>query len=183
MSSENATGGQAATAENPNPHVRRIVTGHDENGKAIIWMDGEAENSRYPNERMISTLLWSTDSAPADWSHDEDYGARKLGTAPPANGTRFMHSVLQPSQIEGAPDPAHLHRTDSIDYKVIISGEVTMYLDDSKVVCRQGDVIISRGTNHTWINEGTDPCRSVTVLVDANPKRDDAVAGMTQQRH
>src|ERR1700722_1277060 len=119
--------------EKKNPHVRRIVTGHDENGKAIIWMDGDAENSKYPNERMISTLLWCTDSAPADWSHDEDMGARILGTAPPANGTRFMHSQLLPGSFEG-PWPAHLHRTDSIDYKVIISGEVTMYLDDSKVV-------------------------------------------------
>jgi quercetin dioxygenase-like cupin family protein len=168
--------------EKKNPHVRRIVTGHDDSGKAIIWMDGDAENSKYPNERMISTLLWCTDSAPADWSQDEDMGARVLGTAPPANGTRFMHSQLLPGSFEG-PWPEHLHRTDSIDYKVIISGEVTMYLDDSKVVCRQGDVIISRGTNHTWINEGSEPCRSVTVLVDADPKRSDAVAGLTQQRH
>jgi mannose-6-phosphate isomerase-like protein (cupin superfamily) len=166
----------------PDPHVRRIVTGHDKNGKSVVSIDGYAANHKHPNERMISTLLWCTDGAPADWSSAEDFGDRKLGTAPPANGTRFMHSELQPGQVEEGGWP-HMHRTDSIDYKVIISGEVTMYLDDSKVVCKPGDVIIGRGTNHAWVNEGTAPCRSVTVLVDAVPKRADAVSGLTTQKH
>jgi mannose-6-phosphate isomerase-like protein (cupin superfamily) len=163
------------------PHIRRIVTGHDASGKSVIAMDGYATNHKYPNERMISSLLWCTDSAPATWDTKEDMGARILGTAPPPNGTRFMHSDLAPGEVEhGWP---HMHRTDSIDYKIIISGEVTMYLDDTKTVCKAGDVIIGMGTNHAWVNEGTVPCRSVTVLVDANPKRTDSVSGATTQKH
>lgn len=171
----------AATFEKRDPMVRRIVTTHDKDGKSVIWMDGFATNHKYPNERMISTLLWSTEGAPADYALEEDGGARILGTAPPASGTRFMHSELAPGKVEG--DWPHMHRTDSIDYKIIVSGEVTMYLDDTKVVARAGDVIIGRGTNHAWINEGTVPCRSVTILVDANPKRSDSVKGMVTQKH
>ncbi len=155
------------------PKVRRVVTGHDANGKSVVWIDGFATNHKYPNEKMISTLLWSTDGAPANFMTDEDGGARILGTAPPPEGTRFMFSELQPGQIgDGWP---HMHHTDTIDYKVIISGEVTMYLDDSKVTLKAGDIVISRGTNHAWVNEGAIPCRSVTVLVDAIPKRSSSV--------
>jgi len=170
-----------ATFEKRDPKVRRIVTTHDKNGKSVVWMDAYATNHKYPNERMISTLLWSTEGAPADYMLEEDGGARQLGTAPPARGTRFMFSELAPGKEEGGWP--HVHRTDTIDYKVIISGEVTMYLDDTKLVARAGDVIIGRGTNHAWVNEGTVPCRSVTVLVDANPKRKDSVQGLVTQKH
>jgi mannose-6-phosphate isomerase-like protein (cupin superfamily) len=139
-------------------------------------MDGCATNHKYPNGRMTSTLLWSTESSPADYTLEEDGGAKLVGTAPPTGGTRFTHTELAPGEVDGGWPP--LHRTDSIDYKVIISGEMTMYLDDSKVVCRAGDVIISRGTNHAWVNEGDVPCRAVTVLIDAVPKREDSVKGI-----
>lgn len=158
------------------PKVRRIVTTHDKDGKAVVWMDGYATNHKYPNDRMVSTLLWSTEGSPADFALEEDGGARLLGTAPPACGTRFMFGELAPGKAEDARP--QLHRTDSIDYKVIISGEVTLYLDDTKVVCHAGDVIVCRGTNHAWVNEGKVPCRSVTVLVDATPKRADSVKGL-----
>ena len=158
------------------PKIRRIVTTHDKNGKSVIWMDGYATNHKYPNDRMISTLLWSTEGSPADYMLEKDGGARLLGTAPPPFGTRFMFSELAPGKAED--DWPRLHRTDSVDYKVIISGEVTLYLDDTKVVARAGDVIIGRGTNHAWVNEGKVPCRSVTVLVDAYPKRRGSVQGL-----
>jgi mannose-6-phosphate isomerase-like protein (cupin superfamily) len=161
------------------PKVRRVVTGHDANGKSVVWIDGHATNHKYPNEKMISTLLWCTEGSPADFMADEDAGARIIGTAPPPQGTRFMHSELQPGQAHEWP---HLHRTDTIDYKVIISGEVTMYLDNSKVTLRAGDVVISRGTNHAWVNEGSVPCRSVTILVDGKPKRAASVSGNVTQK-
>lgn len=164
----------------PDPQIRRIVTGHDKDGKAVVWIDGFATNHKYPNPRMISTLLWCTDEAPGDFMKDEDFGSRVLGTAPPPNGTRCMFSVLQPGHA--AKEWPHMHRTDTIDYKVIISGEVTMYLDNSKVVCKPGDIIIQRGTNHAWVNEGSAPCRSMTVLVDGKPKREGSVSGMHTQK-
>ena len=172
---------KSSQAEKPDPKIRRIVTTHDKDGKSVIWMDANATNHKYPNERMISTLLWCTDEEPADYATKEDMGGRMLGTAPPPSGTRCMFSVLQPGQVDG-PWP-HMHHTDSIDYKVIISGEVTMYLDDTKTVAKAGDVIIGLGTNHAWVNEGTVPCRSMTVLVDGKPKRTGSVAGMQQQKH
>jgi len=69
------------------PKVRRVVTGHDANGKSVVWIDGFATNHKYPNERMISTLLWCTEGSPADFTVDEVAGARIIGTAPPAQVT------------------------------------------------------------------------------------------------
>jgi quercetin dioxygenase-like cupin family protein len=159
------------------PHIRRIVTGHDASGKAIVWMDGPATNHRYPFEKASTTLLWVTDETPSDYLAREDPGNRTAGTAPPPGGTRFAFFELQPGS-ELQP----LHRTDTVDYIVCISGSVEMALDDSFVTMNAGDVMIQRGTNHAWLNRGTEPARLAVVLTDGKPKRAGSLSGAQQAR-
>ena len=160
------------------PVFRRIVTGHDAGGKAVIWMDGPATNHKFPVEKVSSTLMWSTTSTPAAYSGDADEGARVLGTAPPANGTRFTMMEFEPGNVLHG-----LHQTDTIDYVICISGEMTMHVDDGKsVVLRPGDVLIQRGTAHGWVNTGSVPCRLAVVLIDGAPKRAGSVSGSTNAR-
>jgi len=161
------------------PKVRRVVTGHDKDGKSCVWKDGFATNHKYPNPRMISTLLWCGTEVPVDFMGDEDMGDRILGTAPPAGGFRFMFSELGPGD-KTQPMP-HLHKTDSMDFKIVLSGEVTMILDKESVILKPGDICIGRGTSHAWFNHGTEPCRSITMLIDGKPKREGSVSGMQQQ--
>jgi quercetin dioxygenase-like cupin family protein len=146
--------------------VRRVVTGHDANGKAVVLIDGEAANRRQSPSGNTSTLMWSSDATPADIAIGatiEDMGARVLGTPPPVNGTRFTVNEILP----GAQ--AVMHRTESLDYVIVISGEVEMDLDDSTVKLSAGDVMVQRGTNHAWVNRSSKPARVAFVLIDAVP--------------
>jgi len=148
------------------PPIRRIVTGHDANNVATVLWDAPAENvERSP--LGARTLLWSTQQTPCDISIGadvEDEGLRRLGTQPPVNGTRFTINDVAP----GAAG-SH-HRTESLDYAVVISGEVTLELDEGKAIrLAPGDVVIQRGTNHTWINTGSTWARLLFVLMDAQP--------------
>jgi quercetin dioxygenase-like cupin family protein len=90
-------------------------------------------------------------------------GLRILGTPPPPNGTRFTVNEF-PS---GSSSP--MHRTETIDYGVVISGEIEMQTDDESVTLRAGDVVVQRGTNHRWVNHGSVPARIAFVLIDAEP--------------
>ena len=146
--------------------LRRIVTGHDAKGSAIVWRDGPPPTEFSGADKVVATLVWSTDSVPFDYTRDEDMGARKLGIAPPAGGTRFSVVEIQPGN---AP---HMHRTDSIDYVICLQGEIEMQLDDGASVRMQaGEVMVQRGTSHAWVNRGSVPCRLAVVLVDGKPKR------------
>jgi quercetin dioxygenase-like cupin family protein len=146
--------------------VRRVVTGHDRDGVAKVIIDGEAVNARRSAGGHVSTLIWCTDETPADISIGEDIedmGARALGTPPPENGTRFAVIDFPPGNT-----PA-MHRTETIDFVIAVSGEIDMILDDSTVTLRAGDVMVQRGTNHAWHNRGSEPARVAFVLVDARP--------------
>jgi quercetin dioxygenase-like cupin family protein len=146
--------------------MRRIVTGHDERGKAIVLIDAEATNLRTSPAGNSSTLMWCSDRTPADiaiGNDIEDMGARVIGTPPPLNGTRFTINDVMPG---GA---AVMHRTESLDYVIVLAGEVEMDLDDSTVKLSAGDVMVQRGTNHAWVNRGTKPARIAFVLIDAVP--------------
>jgi quercetin dioxygenase-like cupin family protein len=151
--------------------VRRIVTKHDASGQAIVWLDESATNHKNSNPKVQSTLIWLTDETPAPFLVTDDAGARVVGTAPPAGGSRFTVIEFQPGAT------AHgLHRTDTIDYVICISGEIDMELDDSRVTMRAGDVMVQLGTNHAWINRGTEPARVAFVLLDGKPKRSGSLA-------
>ena len=153
--------------ERPNyPPIRRIVTGHDAHSVAKVIKDGPAINAKYPIPGVVSTLIWCTDEMPADISvgeHAEDLGARILGTAPPPNGTRFAVIDFPP----GAP--AVMHRSETIDYVMVLSGEIDMDMDDSTVKLKAGEVVVQRGTNHAWVNRGAERARLAVVLIDAKP--------------
>jgi quercetin dioxygenase-like cupin family protein len=93
----------------------------------------------------------------------EDMGARMLGTPPPPNGTRFTVNDIPP----GRTGP--MHRTETIDYVIVLSGEIEMEMDDSTIKLKAGDVLVQRGTNHAWINRGPKSARVAFILIDAKP--------------
>src|SRR5580704_6156535 len=159
------------------PKFRRIVTKHDASGKAAIWFDADATNHKFPNEKITSTLMWSTDCTPTALSSDEDEGDRILGSAPPLCGSRFTIMEFQPG------NEATLHRADSVDYVICRSGEIDMFLDDSQfVTLRAGEVLIQRGTSHAWANRSDKPCRLAVILLDALPKREGSISGLVSAR-
>jgi len=146
--------------------IRRVVTGHDLDLVAMALLDGVATNRKYPRPGAVSTLIWATDAMPADIAvgeQFEDMGARQLGTAPPPEGTRFTINDIPPG-TSGA-----MHRTETIDYVIVMSGEIDMEMDDSTVTLKAGDVMVQRGTRHAWINRGTGYARVAFVLIDAKP--------------
>lgn len=155
------------TADTPTlPPLRRIVTGHDGSNVAGVILDGPATNARHSPSGNVSTLIWCTEGAPADISVGEDIedlGARRLGTAPPRHGTRFAVIDFPPGS-----KPA-MHRTETVDYVICLSGEIDMDMDGSTVKMRAGDVMVQRGTHHAWANRGTEPARLAFVLIDAKP--------------
>ena len=148
------------------PPVRRVVTGHDNNFVAKVLIDAPATNAKRPSPGTVSTLIWSTDATPGKLpvgTQIVDDGARILGTAPPKNGSRFAVIDFPPG------NHPHMHRTDTIDYVVVLEGEIDMDMDDSTVTLKQGDVMVQRGTNHAWANRSGARARVAFVLIDAEP--------------
>ena len=148
------------------PPIRRVVTGHDEGGVAKVLLDEPATNAKHPQPGLVSTMMWCTEGAPAAipiGEQPEDMGARILGTAPPRNGTRFAVIDFPPG------NHPHMHRTETIDYVIVMEGEIEMDMDASTVKLKAGDIMIQRGTNHAWANRSGKPARVAFVLVDAEP--------------
>jgi quercetin dioxygenase-like cupin family protein len=148
------------------PAIRRVVTGHDEAGAAKVILDHPATNAKFPSPGVVSTMIWCTDRTPADISGGEsieDMGARILGTAPPPRGSRFAVIDFPPG------NEAHMHRTETIDYVIVLEGEIDMDMDESTVRLRAGDVMVQRGTNHAWANRSGKRARLAFVLIDAEP--------------
>ena len=162
--------------------TRRIVTGHRD-GKGVVLYDGPAPNRKVRQASgLVSTLVWVTDETPADISGTADRTEREIGVPPPAGGSIFRvvefppergtmsrEAVLKEMGLSGQGDARHagMHRTRSIDYAVVMEGEIDMILDDSEVHLAAGDVLVQQGTNHAWVNRGSRPCRIAFVLIDA----------------
>jgi quercetin dioxygenase-like cupin family protein len=143
-------------------HVRRVITGHNTAGRAIVKIDEVSQNVFSGRPGATACNVWTTEGFPVNNDGEGDEGLRKVGTTL-NNGTIFR-------VIEFAPGlAARNHRTDSIDYIVVISGEIDMELDDSVVHLKAGDVMVQRGTIHNWVNRGTAPCVLAVILVDAKP--------------
>ena len=141
-------------------HVRRVITGHDASGKAIVKIDEVSKNVTSGRPGATACNIWTTEGFPANNDLAADEGQRKVATTL-TNGTIFR-------VIEFAPGlAARNHRTDSIDYIVVISGEIDMELDDTLVHLEAGDVMVQRGTIHNWVNRGTAPCVLAVILIDA----------------
>jgi len=145
---------------------RRIVTGHDRQGRAVVWRDEALAGQPSRADKIRALLVWSTDRTPAEYLGDEDMGARPLGIQPPAGGTRFSVIEIEPGNT------AYMHRTDSLDYVICLAGEIEMDLDGGATVkMAAGDVMVQRGTSHAWANRSSARCRLAVVLVDGSPKR------------
>jgi quercetin dioxygenase-like cupin family protein len=148
------------------PPIRRVVTGHDAAHVARVLLDAPATNAKHPQAGLVSTMMWCTEGAPAAIAigeQPEDMGARILGTAPPQNGTRFAVIDFPPG------NHPHMHRTETIDYVIVMEGEIEMDMDASTVKLKAGDILIQRGTNHGWANRSGKRARVAFVLVDAEP--------------
>lgn len=174
----------------PSP-IRRIVTGHDAQGRSVITFEGNATNvldsPAWPGSRV--TELWVTDECPVDNKGVVDRGARPIRHDPVASGTIFRVVEIPPeagttidtagafaalgsTKVPTAEDSAKhasMHATDSLDYLVVISGEMYMIMEEGETLLRAGDCIVQRGTKHAWSNRGDKPCILAAILVDAHP--------------
>jgi quercetin dioxygenase-like cupin family protein len=143
--------------------VRRVVTGHDEAGRAVVKVDEIADNIVSKRPGSSSIVAWSTQGFPVSNDDDTDPSGASIGTTI-ENGTVFRIGRYAPGVT-----PRN-HRTDSIDYAVVMSGEIDMELDDGVTVhLKAGDVLVQRGTIHNWVNRGTEACVIAFVLVSAKP--------------
>ena len=142
--------------------VRRVVTGHDKNGRAIVAIDETAKNVIQGRPGAHAAVIWTSEGFPVDNAGDADTSSRKVGTTLD-NGTVFRVVSFGPGVT-----PRN-HRTDSIDYAIVLSGEIDMEIDGALVHLRAGDVLVQRGTIHNWTNPGTEPCVVAFVLVAAKP--------------
>lgn len=145
------------------PKIRRVVTGHDERGKAIVKIDEVCSHFKEGRPNGYLCNIWTTDSFPADNSGQEDNGLRSGKFTMIDNGTVFRILDFRPGVQKRA------HRTDTIDYIVVMSGEIDMELEEGEEVhLKAGDVMVQRGTIHNWINRGTETCILAVVLIHAN---------------
>jgi quercetin dioxygenase-like cupin family protein len=141
--------------------VRRVVTGHDENGKAIVIKDELATNVQNKRPGAYSSVVWASDTMPPNLETDKDI-SHDINATIFENGTVCRIAEFHPGISR------RMHRTASLDYAIIVSGEIDMELDDGEVVhLKEGDVAIQRGTNHCWVNNGTEPCRLAFILIHA----------------
>ena len=166
--------------------TRRVVTGHDAKGKAIVLFDSSVASKARPGGGGV-TNLWGTTEFPVDVSVSSDRTQSINAVPPPANGTIFRIVEFAPESAHPAPvdhdkmlqgmgiDPAtqgyqrhaHTHRTRSIDYALVLEGEIDMLLDDTEVRVKAGDVVVQQGTNHAWVNNSGKPCRIAFILIDS----------------
>jgi len=140
--------------------VRRVITGHDANGKAIVKIDEVVSKIREGRPGANVAAVWTTEGFPVNNDGQEDAGARPVQTTLPG-GTIFRVIEFKPGV------QARNHRTDSIDYLVVMDGEIDMELDGTLVHLKAGDVMVQRGTIHNWINNGTESCILAVILIDA----------------
>ncbi len=171
--------------------IRRVVVGHDQHGKAVAVFDGAvAPTQRSPGGNAVANL-WVTSEFPIDPDGAADKAQTKTGVPPPAHGTIFRIVDFPPTTNAAAPshvehekiligmgiDPAtqgyarhrNTHRTKSVDYAIVLDGEIDMLMDDTEVHLKPGDVLIQQGTNHAWVNNSGKVCRIAFVLIDAKP--------------
>jgi mannose-6-phosphate isomerase-like protein (cupin superfamily) len=171
--------------------VRRVVTGHDKNGKSCFLMDGSAPNVKEMESMpgLALTDLWETASAPASNRGDMDAAARPVRLEPPRNGTILRIVEFPPdshwranadaaaafasigaghAKDKSNADPM-MHKTATVDYIIVLKGEIHAIMETGEKLLRAGDILIQRGTNHSWSVRGQDPCIVAAVLVGAEP--------------
>ena len=143
------------------PPVQRVVTGHDANGRAVFKSEDVMPARIIPSGDAAFLLIWTTQTVPADNNDDTD------GRLCDAGVTLDQGSVIRiVDMLPGKESP--MHRTNSIDYGIVLQGEIELELDDgARRTVRQGGIVIQRGTNHLWRNTADTPCRIAFILIEA----------------
>lgn len=152
-------------------HARRIVTGHNAQGRSVLLSDGRPPNVRDRGTLVDFIEIWSTEGMPAPICPVEPEPTDgPLRIAPPIAGTRFRLNDFHPGHVgrlQPRADGRHpmMHRTESIDYGIVLEGEIHLILDDGEVLLRPGDVVIQRGTDHAWENRSDRVARMAFILI------------------
>jgi hypothetical protein len=173
--------------------IRRIVSGHNAQGKSIFIMDGDVSIpvARRNSAGTSVVELWQTDCTPADNTGDRDPTDHPYRLPPPTNGSVFRvveyppdkerFAALQAQQWSadaksqgyvrdsGNARHAGFHKTNTIDYAIVLDGEIYALMDEGEKLMKTGDVLIQRGTSHAWSNRSDRPCRVAFILIDAKP--------------
>ena len=171
--------------------MRRVVTGHDEEGKSIVVLDGPPAKSIGEDIGGLFEL-WNTDGNLINTKDRIDRADDEILLSPPKNGSRFRYFQINPTpegvpmdvlqnmaadafekigashhRIDTSKHPA-MHKTDTIDYIILLEGDVTLILDKEEVDIKPHDVVVQRGTNHAWVNNGNNPALLIAVLIDSD---------------
>ena len=180
--------GYVVAQQKPAPEIRRVVTKLDERARAVVMLDERTPLVRPRGPAYVGNL-WVTEASPPDFSASADRAKTKIGLMPPRGGSVFRVVEFPPERDQlthigtgnmqevvgaaGTPAkgvaPRHplMHRTRTLDYAVIMSGEIDMLLDDGEVHLKAGDVVVQQATNHAWVNRGREPCRIAFILLDS----------------
>lgn len=175
--------------------IRRVVTGNDKNGRSTVVLDGPPTNVKQSPQRpgVVINNLWMTDSTPAKTAGPEDATVDPMALEPKPNGTNFRIVEFPPETdyigkvsaedaqrafgdlgashaLVGGAKPRHpfMHRTRTLDYAIVLTGEIYLVLDDREVLMKAGDVCVQRATNHAWSNRSDKPCRIAFILIDGD---------------
>jgi len=148
---------------------RRVVTGHTPDGVSVVVSDGPVPVSRdLPEDGVSFHEIWNTEGAPARITAVEagEPTERTLAVPPPPRGTKIRINEFLPGHLDDRGLQSPVHRTASVDYGIVLQGEITLVLDDSEVTLHAGDIVVQRGTDHAWANRGAMTARVAFILVD-----------------
>jgi|TARA_B110000438_G_C15764554_1_gene628915 mannose-6-phosphate isomerase-like protein (cupin superfamily) len=171
--------------------MRRIVTGHNQEGRSIITIDGPPARSIGEDVGGLFEL-WNTDGNIIDTKDNLDRADQDIILSPPTGGTKFRYFQINPTpegipmeimqeiaadafekigaghhRVDTSKHPA-MHKTETIDYIILLKGDVTLILDEDEVTLKPHDVVVQRGTNHAWVNNGDEPALLIAVLIDSD---------------
>ena len=171
--------------------MRRIVTGHNQEGRSIITIDGPPARSIGEDVGGLFEL-WNTDGNIIDTKDNLDRADQDIILSPPTGGTKFRYFQINPTpegipmeimqeiaadafekigaghhRVDTSKHPA-MHKTETVDYIILLKGDVTLILDEDEVTLKPHDVVVQRGTNHAWVNNGDEPALLIAVLIDSD---------------
>jgi len=152
------------------PKIHRVVTGHDSEGRSIISLNGPLTNvfNLDINPEIVFHEVWNTTQTPVLINNDIDPTNGPLIFEPPKNGSKIRFVDIPPETEEFKLLKSHpyIHVSETVDYSIVIEGEITLVLDDSEVDLQKGAVVVQRGTNHAWANRSSTVCRMLYILID-----------------
>ena len=173
--------------------MRRIITGHNEKGESVVTFEGPPARSIGEDVGGLFEI-WNTDGKDVISTDEFDRADQDIILSPPDGGTKFRYFQINPPP-EGVPEeilqelaadafekigaghhrvdtrkPPAMHKTETIEYIILLKGDVTLILDNEEVDLKPFDVVVQRGTNHAWVNNGDEPALLIAVLIDSNIK-------------